>query len=517
MSVMHRSSLDSQNLGNDSFKLFRQLILDESGIYFSHDQKDSLVMSLTERLLKGSFSSFDEYYNFIVSHPRGRAELRLLLELITIGETEFFRTPAQLDVFSEFILPEIIRRKRNILNRVSANNFLGLDSAVIKIWSAGCSTGEEPYSLAIKILEIMPEADYHTVSILATDVNCERLSRAKLGLYKGRSLRNLGQAILDKYFIQRGDKYELSDEVKRLVRFTEHNLVKDAINIEYMKGVDVIFCRNVLIYFGLEATKRVIDKFHESLNDQGSLFIGPAESLWQISTKFKSVEFPHVFVYKKQLVDVPLYKTEKPFINIPELDLDSISTDEKEALISDIEEIAAQKEKFSLEAIKARYQEGIELFNRKEHGKALAVFNGVIDSDPNFLKAYFAKATILSNQGKYKEATAELKKIIKIDNLFIEAYYLMGVLSNKLEDFNRAIEEFKKVVYIDPEIVLAHFNQANIFYCQGKHAQAKREFRNTINILERKPKDEIITFSEGVTTEVLLAACKKNIETVRQK
>ncbi|PIQ89341.1 MAG: hypothetical protein COV72_03580 [Candidatus Omnitrophica bacterium CG11_big_fil_rev_8_21_14_0_20_42_13] len=508
-------------LAQDEFELFRDLILAESGICFSDEQKSLLSFSIYERMQKNRISSFKQYYNFLTSFSSGRAELLALLDTVTIGETDFFRTLAHFDVLGGYVLPEIIKRKFNFLNK-DLKNLEDAASIMLKIWSAGCSTGEEPYSLAIKLLEVFPDANYHNTAILATDVNRERIDKARFGRYGRRAIRNLSPEILEKYFTVNGNEYEIADRVKSLVRFTRHNLATDDFNLDYMRDVDIIFCRNVLIYFNLDNTKRIIDNFYNCLNDQGYLFIGPAESLWQISDKFKPIEFPHAFIYTKTM-DYQA-EAEKPFISIPELDLADIKLTEEppsEESFRQMEENIALKEerekKVSREASEVLYQEGIRLFNIKEHEKALELFDKVITNDPAFIKAYFAKATILANQGKYQEAVAELKRIIKIDNLFIEAYYLMGVLSDRLGDLGDAIEQFKKVIYISPEVVLAYFNLANIFYCQKKFKKAEREFRNAINMLEKKSKDEIVVFSEDVTVDVLLAACKKNIETVKQR
>ncbi|MDP1852630.1 MAG: CheR family methyltransferase [Candidatus Omnitrophota bacterium] len=504
-------------LTKEEFALFQPIILQESGIYFNIDQKDSLSFSLVERMEKAGKRSFADYYSFLTSGLEGRREIFNLLDLITVGETDFFRTPAHFDVLREFILPEIARRKFARLNKLSKQNEAGHIEPVIKIWSAGCSTGEEPYTIAINALETIPQAAYGAVSVFTTDVNRERLEKARLGLYSKKAVRNLGPEILEKYFIPAGDKYEVSPSLRMMVKFARHNLSKDEFDLGDMQDLDIIFCRNVLIYFDLANTKKIIDNFYNCLNDEGYLFIGPAESLWQISNKFRAVEFPHVFIHRKQIGAA--IETEKPFINIPELDLESVLHVAEE--LPEIAEPALRQEepekKPALDAHLADFEEGVRLFKEKKYDRALTVFDKIISEDREFTQAYFAKATILSNQAEYAKAVAELKRIIKVDNLFIEAYYLMGVLFNRLGDLDKAIEGFQKVIYINPAMALAYFNLGNIFYCQKRFKKAEREFRNASEILAKRPKDEVVVFSEDVTTGVLLAACKKNIETVKPK
>ena len=517
--ILNMAELNTKpnTLSNEEFILFQQLILEESGIHFSLDQKYSLSLNLAERMHKVEMSFFKEYYNLLTSGFEGKKELSNLLDLITIGETEFFRTPAHFDVLREFILTEIARRKFARLNNFPKEPLVvGFNDPVIKIWSAGCSTGEEPYSIAISVLETIAQAVNGAVSIFTTDVNRARLEKARLGLYSKKAVRNLGPQILEKYFVQSGDKYEVGPGLRNMVKFTRHNLAKDKFDSADLQGLDIIFCRNVLIYFDLTATKKIIDNFYNCLDDDGCLFIGPAESLWQISNKFRAVEFPHVFVYKKQLGEAT--EVERPFINIPEFNLEAVLPELEiplEARGSSFVNEEREKGKAALDAYEAAYEEGNRLFKEKEYARAVVAFDKLIAENPKFIQAYFAKATILSNQAEYAKAIAELKKIIHVDNLFIEAYYLMGVLFNKLGDLDKATEGFQKVIYIEPKVVLAYFNMGNIFYCQRKFKKAEREFKNAITILNKRPKDEVVNFSEDITVEVLLAACKKNIETVR--
>lgn len=517
--VLNMAELNAkpQRLNNQEFILFQQLILQESGISFSPDQKDSLSLSLAERMHQVTLCSFGDYYNLLTSGFEGKKELFNLLDLITIGETEFFRTPAHFDVLQEFILTEIRQRKFARLNNFFTEpQGAEVNQAVIKLWSAGCSTGEEPYSIAISVLETVPQALGGAVSIFATDLNRERLEKARLGLYSKKAVRNLGPRILQKYFLPSGDKYEVGQTLRNMVKFSRHNLASDKFDSADLQGLDIIFCRNVLIYFDLTTTKKITDNFYNCLDDDGCLFIGPAESLWQISSKFRAVEFPHVFVYKKQLGEAA--EAERPFINIPELNLEAVLSEleaPRQAEEPSFVKEEKGKEKAAVDVCEAAYEEGNRLFKEKEYALAIEVFDKIIAENPEFIQAYFAKATILANQAEYAEAISELNKIIQVDNLFIEAYYLIGVLFNKLGDLDKAREGFQKVIYIDPAVVLAYFNMGNIFYCQRKFKKAEREFKNAINILNKRPKDEVVNFSEDITAEVLLAACKKNIETVR--
>jgi chemotaxis protein methyltransferase CheR len=385
----------------------------------------------------------------------------------------------------------------------------------IRIWSAGCSRGAEPYSIAIAIMETFPFYKDWNISILGTDINKDVLISAKEAVYSERDVSHLPEGYLDKYFQTRGTSYVLKESVKKLVRFEYHNLAKGSFEQDNMQNLDMIFCRNVIIYFDTQTIRRVIDNFYNCLGLNGYLFLGPAETLWQMpNNKFATVELPNVFLYRKQAHAVK-QDDARPFISIPDIRLeqslpvkktsDTIQESKPAVRISKVSEPKLKKD------IEPLYNEAIGLFNEKNYQQALELFDKIISQDKNCTCACFAKATILANQAKYDEAIKELKKIIEMDNLHCEAYYLLGVLSYKAGDLKEAETQFKKVIYIDPEIVLAYFNLGDIYLRQKKLKNAAREFNNAVRLLETMAKDEQVRFCEDITAELLLMACKNNL------
>lgn len=500
-------------LSTQELNLFNKLLIEESGISFDKHGSQSLQFAIHERIQKRGHDSYQEFYNFLKFHPEGWLEIKELLDLVTIGETYFFRNSHQFDVLMRSVLPEIIQRKMYSQDKS------------IRVWSAGCSTGDEPYSVAMAILELLPSYKSWNISILGTDINRNALNRAKEAVYKERTVSYLPEGYLDKYFRKIGANYILNDNVKKLVEFECHNLAKVSFVLEKMQNLDIIFCRNVFIYFDSQAIRKVIEKFYECLNKDGYLFIGHAETLWEISNKFEVVMFPQTFIYKKALHPV---KEEliQPFIGVPEIKLEKFIPhalaeevkENPEVSVEPVEVIAKSleaKPSEIKEELKSLYEQAVRFFNEKEYQKSLSLFDKIIARDKNHIRAYFVKATILANQGKYKEAIDELKKITEVDNLYTEAYYLLGVLFYKTEDFKGAEAQFKKVIYIDPGIVLAYFNLGNIYLYQKKLKDAIREFNNVIKLLKEKPKEEEIRFCEGLDVDFLLRACEKNIERIK--
>jgi chemotaxis protein methyltransferase CheR len=437
------------------------------------------------------YDSYQEYYNFLKFHPEGRLEIRELLDLITIGETYFFRNKAQFNVLMKFVLPEIIQRKR-----------LTQDKGM-RIWSAGCSRGDEPYSIAIAIREVLPSLDEWKISILGTDINRKGLACAKEAIYGERDIGHLPREYLDRYFKVQGSTYTLHSDVRKLVQFEYHNLVNDPFIDERMQNIDFIFCRNVTIYFNGKTTQQVIENFYNCLAQEGYLFLGHTETLWQITNNFERVEFPQTFIYKKRSTPVQ-EGVMKPFMAIPEIDVEDFTSMKK----------MSPGKSFSQQEI----EPGI-----KEKSGALGRIEKPLDQGPclspkhmtaqnkNDILTRLSQATILANEAKYREAAHLLRRVTEADNLNVEAYYLLGVLSYKSGDLKEAEAQFRKVLYVDPDSVLTYFNLGNIYLYQRRLGEAAREFRNAIRLSEKRPKDEQIRFCEDFTVEFLLRACRNNL------
>jgi len=505
-------------LSEGDFSLFQGLLVEETGLYFDRDRSQSLHLALWERLQNRGYDSYQEYFNLLRFHPEGRREIRELLDLITIGETYFFRNKPQFEALMKFVLPEIIQGK------------MYSPEKSIRVWSAGCSRGDEAYSIAIAIMEVLPRYEDWDIAILGTDINRNVLAHAKEAIYGEKDIEHLPREYRDKYFRVRGSNYILNDSVRRLARFEYHNLAKDPFPGEGMQNVDIIFCRNVTIYFDYQTTKRVIDCFYDYLARDGYLFLGHSETLWQITNTFETVEFPQTFVYRKAPTPVE-GEVMKPFMGVPEVRLEGFppikeAFSEQDVLHDETKADAEVKVEpvgevegppVAAEQIESLYRDATILFEEKKFQEALSLSETIIARDINHTGAYLIKATILANQAHYEDAVDMLSEMIEMDNLNVDAYYLLGVLLYKTNDLQEAEAQFKKVIYIDPDIVLAYFNLGNIYLYQRKFSKAAREFNNAIRLLEKRPKDEQVRFCEDFTVEFLLRACRNNLVEIREK
>lgn len=274
-------------LPDDVFRLLRDFIHGYCGIYFDDGSRFLLERRLSRRLEQHRLKSFEEYYHFLRYDRKREEELVILIDNLTTNETYFFRETPQLRAFSEEILPELRE---------------GLaDRKALRIWSAGCSTGEEPYTIAILLLEAGDWWHDWQIEILGSDINQRVLHTARKGVYKRSAHRATSPGMLAKYFVtdEKGD-YRIVDKVKSLVSFSCLNLL-DPYKTSLISNMDIIFCRNVIIYFDREAKKKVIESFYHKLRDGGYLLLGHSESLINISNAFTLRTLKNDMVYQKPL------------------------------------------------------------------------------------------------------------------------------------------------------------------------------------------------------------------------
>lgn len=269
----------------EDFCSIRSIIKEQSGIFLGDSKINFLRSKLVQRMRETNVSSVKDYYYFLKYDGKGSSELDNLIELVAIGETFFFRHTEQLSDFSECVAPEILGRRRVPKN--------------ISIWSAGCSTGEEAYTLAILLLESGCKIQPSSINILASDLNASSLHSAREGIYDEYSVRHVPPGVMEKYFESKGkDRFVIRRELKALVRFASVNLM-DCRSTGRVRNMDCIFCRNVMIYFDDRDKNRCAERLYESLSEEGYLFLGYSESLGRISNLFEPMKLQNTIAYRR--------------------------------------------------------------------------------------------------------------------------------------------------------------------------------------------------------------------------
>jgi chemotaxis protein methyltransferase CheR len=265
----------------------RDLVYQVAGIFQPDNKLRMLEDRCGRRMTALGVKTFRDYYDCLTIKPIRQAELVSLLNEITIGETCFFRNMPQLDAVRNIVVPHILEAR----SKIPVKN--------LRIWSAGCSTGEEPYTLSMILLEeTAGRLKGWNFEIMATDLNERSLAHCKQGLYGTYSTRNLTAYFRQKYFSAKGEELQVNPEVKAHVNFSRLNLFDDG-RMAFMKGLDLIMCANVLIYFDAASKRRVIQHFYSNLLGHGYLFLGHAESLYGISEDFQLVHLPSATAYVK--------------------------------------------------------------------------------------------------------------------------------------------------------------------------------------------------------------------------
>lgn len=278
----------SVQISDDEFVQLRDFIYDKTGIWVDERRKYLFENRFSKRLGELGLSTFADYVNYLKFDSKRDMELNKLFELVTTNETSFFRDMKQLDAFRDHVLKDVIDTQRAAGKRE------------LTIWSAGCSSGEEPYTLSIIIQEFLgPEAARWQVRINAVDLSQAMIAKAKAGVYPEYAFKTTPDNYRQKYFTQDGDKWKIKPEVTRLVRFQPMNL-NDTAMVKRVPRSQIVFCRNVVIYFDLDMKKRVVTSFYDNLVPGGYLMLGHSETLHKVSKSFKPVYHPGTIAYQKE-------------------------------------------------------------------------------------------------------------------------------------------------------------------------------------------------------------------------
>ncbi len=270
------------------FIKFRNIIYNRCGIFFETKKIYFVKKRLLARMESLGINDIGVYLNLLMHRDGDNKEFQALINLLTTNETYFFREFDQLAAFGEHCLVEISDRKEKENDRI------------IRAWSAGCSTGEEPYTLAVILREILEDIDLWQVNVYGTDIDTNVLERCRKGVYSQRSVKDVPDEYLSTYFSSQGDNYQVKPQIKEMVTFKQVNLMDKSAMIQ-MRRMDFIFCRNVLIYFNEESRREVAGWFYDALRPGGYVFLGHSESMSRISTAFRIKKMGGMIVYQKPL------------------------------------------------------------------------------------------------------------------------------------------------------------------------------------------------------------------------
>jgi chemotaxis protein methyltransferase CheR len=461
----------------DTFVRLRDLVSTECGFYFGSTNLDTLQSCIHRRMKAVDTADYEEYLEYIDCHAEGQAELRELVGSITVNETNFFRHPDQFKAFKEHVLPEIIDRKLSS----------GMPAEPIaSIWSAGCATGDETYTIALQVREVVEPFYANNIEILGTDIDEDVLSHAKDALYSTRTLQYVGERHLETYFTAADGGYGVNEQLRRMVEFRYHNLVETPYPRARWGKWDVIFCRNVVIYFDTATMHRVINNIYKSLAEGGYLFLGYSESLNGITDKMTLCRFGDVFAYRK---DVGSKARARSKIPAPE----------------------ASSDRRPIAGLERMQDEVRRLLDAEKYKEAVKKATALVEKYPADAVANSLAARAHLEKGRHEEAAEAATRAIELDPLQTHAYFIMGIICENQQDDERAIRYLRRALYLDDTLAMAHVHLAIIYRKNGKQEDASREYKNAIRILENTPPGGKTEFAGGVNVQSILSMCKKSI------
>jgi chemotaxis protein methyltransferase CheR len=460
-------------------------------LHFPKERWGDLERNIVTAAKEFGYTDVEKFIQYIISSPLTRENIEMLAANLTISETYFWREPQTFDALEHIIIPKLIQKRQKGEKR-------------IRIWSAGCSTGEEPYSIAIALNRSIPDIKDWDISILATDINPRVFKKVTSGEYGQWSFRGAPQWLKEKYFVQKPNhKFEIIPEIKDMVKFEYLNLAEDIYpsSLNNTNAMDIIYCRNVLMYFTQDRFRQVARGLYNSLVQGGYLVVSASELSLQNFPDFVPINIPGMILYQKSSKNIKnQYKlaidetSPEPvlFQPLPETDkqIESIEfkSYEVEKEIIESEEIPKQ--------IISIYEESLKSYSQGNYPDVIDKLQKEDQTQEEQLLLIRAYA----NQGKLVEALKLCEKVIAANKTDPRLHYLYATILQENNRLNDAIASLKRAIYLDTDFVLSYYSLGNIYQQQGNVTTAKKYYKIAQSILNKCKQEDILFESEGLTS-----------------
>ncbi len=489
VSALNRTTEIAPPLGYSDYLHFGKLVSDYCGLNFFEKNYTELERGVRRTFAASTCVDLNEYYRLLQDPDNGAMHLERLVNALTVCETHFFRDGALFDALYSQVLPQIIERRRAL--------------RTLRIWSAGCASGAEPYSIAILLQELLPNVDEWSITILGTDINTEALDQAHKAAYRDWAFREeRARQWRSRYFRKRDDCYELIPEVRRMVTLAQLNLAQDSYpayrtNTMFM---DLILCRNVTIYFTESVTHQVIGRFYDALVNGGWLVVGHSEHSLTTYHRFQVHNYPNAVLYQR--TDQPAFLPKKSGRLAVPKEKDKAtpipaSTPGSVDVQPDIQPLSVLSENLpedgdSIERVR-------ELLNYGRSEQARDLLLGVVAQTPRHATTFALLGQAYANLSCWQEAEYWCHQAVRFDKLALEAYYTLALVFQHQGQLDQAIGAMKKVVYIDRNHVLGHFGLADLYHSSGQLLQALKSLDNARRLLNGRAAEQVIPSSGGIT------------------
>jgi len=478
------------------------------GLSFPENRWRDLTRGITAAAGELGWPDPEALVERLVRAPPESTEIEVLARHLTIGETYFFRENQVFSILKERIIPDLIKTRRGV-NRQ------------IRIWCAGCSSGEEPYSVAILLHQLIPDIESWRITIHATDINPDALKKAGQGIYTEWSFRETEPWLKSEYFTEVGrGRYEVLPAIRRMVTFSRHNLASFPASSPLHDGgaLDIILCRNVLMYFSPGQALRVVGRFHHLLNQDGWLIVSVTEASAHLFPQFQGVGFPQAMLYQKRVGGGSQERT-GPAVR-PSTGSQAVRPDlvkRRPRPLLPVTPAAAPGPTSPVPApepadLAAHRNDVFSLFTRRRYREAMERGQRVLAIAPGDADMMALLSRCSANLGDLAEAKKWCGQAILARRTEPAFHYLMSSILQELGEEEEAIRSLQRVLYLDQNAVLAHYDLGNLALRRGDTREAVRHFRITRQILATRDGDEEIPESGGLNTASLAGILQTTME-----
>jgi chemotaxis protein methyltransferase CheR len=499
------------DISEENLSRLSEFVASGLGLSFPRDRLRDLERGIKSAAGELGFENGEACVEWLLSAPLERSHIKALAGHLTVGETYFFRDSKIFQALEEAVFPELIQERRE-----GGKN--------IKIWSAGCSTGEEPYSIAMLLSGMIPDPGGWNITILATDINVRSLRKAAEGLYGRWSFRDMSPRIKAKFFNKKDDgRMEVLSTIRKMISFSYLNLAEDTYPSPFNNttAVDIVFCRNVLMYMVPDLAVKVVQNFHRCLSDGGYLIVSPCELSGKLFSQFVPLSFPGAMLYRKESNSsepaefLPCAPSGPDVQLVPDCayvhGFDAAVECEAPGVESVQEVDAVQPAVQSLPPrVPARddlYREALASYEAGRYTRAMKESEALLLHYPSDAGAMALVARIHANRGKLAEALEWCEKAISTDKLRAHSYYLFATIQLEAGQTEAATVSLKRALYLDPNFIAAHIALGNIKRQGRMKGECAKYFENALSLLSGRDPEDILPESDGVNvgglTEIL--------------